>query len=110
MLKRTLLSIVVALLCVFTAYGQAVNSTILGTITDSSGAAVPNARVSITEVNTGTTRNANANESGNYNFPDLPPGTYTVTPEQTGFKRISKTNVDALVNSSARVDLTLQPG
>src|SRR5437868_7976505 len=100
MLQRTVLSSLFALLCVVTAYGQAVNSTILGTITDSSGAAVPNARVTITEVNTGITRNANTNESGNYSFPDLPPGTYNVTTEQTGFKRTARSNVDALVNTT----------
>jgi outer membrane receptor protein involved in Fe transport len=110
MLQRTLLSSFLALLWVVTAYGQAVNSTLLGTITDTSGAAVPNARIIITEVNTGIARNANTNDSGNYSFPDLPPGTYTVTAELSGFKRVSKTNVDALVNATARVDLILQPG
>ena len=50
------------------------------------------------------------NESGNYSFPDLPPGTYTVTAEQTGFKKISRANVDVLVNSTVRVDLSMTPG
>src|SRR5207248_128071 len=90
MLQRTLLSILFALLCVVAAYGQAVNTTILGTVTDTSGAAVPNARVTIAEVNTGITRNANTNESGNYIFPNLPPGNYTVTVDLTGFKRAAR--------------------
>ena len=64
MSKRTLLSSFIALQCVATVYGQAVNSTILGTITDSSGAAVANARVNITEVNTSIVRNAYTNELG----------------------------------------------
>src|SRR5438132_12538579 len=110
MLQRTLLSILFALLCVVAAYGQAVNTTILGTVTDTSGAAVPNARVTIAEVNTGITRNANTNESGNYIFPNLPPGKYTVTVDLTGFKRVARSNVDALVNTIARVDMTLEPG
>ncbi len=107
-----LLSAIVALLLLSAAmlYGQAVNGTLIGTVTDSTGASVPNSKVTITEANTGVSRGATTNESGNFSFPDLPPGTYTVSVEQTGFKKTSRTNVDVLVNSSVRVDLTLQPG
>src|SRR5690349_2922625 len=90
--------------------GQAVNATLLGTVTDSSGAAVGNAKVIITETNTGISHTAPTNESGNYVFPDLPPGTYTVTAELTGFKRASRAGIDLIVNTTARVDLVLQPG
>ncbi len=90
--------------------GQAVNATLLGTVTDSSGAAVSNVRVTITETNTGISRTSQTNESGNYIFPDLPPGTYTVTAEQSGFKRASRAGVDVIVNTTQRVDLVLQPG
>src|SRR6266436_5551526 len=69
--------------------GQAVNATLLGMVTDSSGASVANAKVTITETNTGISHTSQTNESGNYIFPDLPPGTYTVTAEQSGFKRAS---------------------
>jgi Carboxypeptidase regulatory-like domain len=90
--------------------GQAVNATLLGTVTDSSGAAVANVKVTITETNTGISRSSQTNDSGNYVFPDLPPGTYTVTTEQSGFKRESRAGVDLVVNSTERVDLVLQPG
>src|SRR6202795_1184430 len=90
--------------------GQAVNATLLGTVTDSSGAAVANVKVSITETNTGISHTSQSNDSGNYVFPDLPPGTYTVTAEQPGFKRASRAGVDLIVNSTERVDLALQPG
>src|SRR5467141_79617 len=90
--------------------GQAVNATLLGTVTDSSGAAVGNVKVTITETNTGISRTSQTNESGNYVFPDLPPGTYTVTAEQPGFKRGSRAGVDVIVNTTGRVDLVLQPG
>lgn len=93
-----------------TMFGQAVNGTLLGTITDPTGASVPNARVTITATNTGGSRTATTNESGNYTFPDLAPGVYSVSVEQTGFKRVTRANVDVLVNSALRVDLTLQPG
>jgi hypothetical protein len=90
--------------------GQAVNATLLGTVTDSSGAAAANVKVTIMETNTGTSRSSQTNESGNYVFPDLPPGTYTVTAEQTGFKRASRVDIDVVVNTTERVDLVLEPG
>jgi hypothetical protein len=91
-------------------YSQAVNATLLGSVTDSSGGSIPNAKVTITEVNTGVSRVATTNESGNYSFPDIAPGTYTVTTEQTGFKKENRTGVVVDVNSTARVDMRLQPG
>jgi hypothetical protein len=90
--------------------GQAVNATLLGTVTDSSGAQVANVKVMITETNTGISRNSQTNESGNYVFPDLPPGTYTVTAEQSGFKRESRAGIDVIVNTTQRVDFVLQLG
>jgi len=90
--------------------GQAVNATLLGAVTDSSGAPVGNARITITETNTGISRIFQTNESGNYVVPDLPPGTYTVTAELSGFKRASRPAIDVVVNTTGRVDLILQPG
>ena len=102
--------LVIALADSSIAFCQAVNASLVGTITDSSGAVVPNARIMITETRTGVSRTTAANESGNYTFSDLPPGTYTVTAEQTGFKRASRPGVDVVVNTTGRVDLTLEPG
>jgi hypothetical protein len=91
-------------------FGQAVNATLLGTVTDSSGAAVANVKVLLTETNTGISHTSRTNESGNYVLPDLPPGTYTVTAEQSGFKRASRVGIDVIVNTTQRVDLVLQAG
>ena len=93
-----------------TAGGQAVNATLLGTVTDSSGAAISDAKVTINETNTGISHASQTNESGNYVFPDLPPGTYTVTAEQSGFKRGSRAKIDLIVNTTERVDFVLEPG
>ena len=101
----------VLLLCfALSSFGQAVNATLLGTVTDASGAVVPNAKVTITEVNTGVSRSGQTNESGNYTFPDLPPGQYSVTMEAAGFKKETRRDVALQVNSSQRVDIQLQPG
>ena len=90
--------------------GQAVNGAFLGTITDSTGAAVSGAKVTITEQNQNVSRSATTNDSGFYSFPDVPPGVYKVTAEKTGFKTVVRANVELSVSTTAHVDLTLQPG
>jgi len=91
-------------------YGQAVNATLLGTVIDSSGASVANAKVTITEVTTGVKHSGQTNESGNYTFGDLPPGSYAVEVDQTGFKKEIRRDIALLVNTTERVDIQLQPG
>ena len=110
--RLSMAALAVLILVTFSApaKGQAVNATLLGTVTDSSGAAVANAKVTITETNTGISHSSQTNDSGNYVFPDLPPGMYTVTAEQSGFKRESRQRIDLIVNTTERVDLVLQPG
>jgi hypothetical protein len=92
------------------AWGQAVTASLVGTITDASGAVVVNAKIVLTETNTGVSRTSQTNDSGNYSFPNLPPGVYSVSAEQTGFKKATRGGVDVPVNTTIRVDLSLQPG
>lgn len=92
------------------AFAQAVNATLLGSVADSSGASIAGAKVTATETNTGVVHTAKTNESGNYTFPDLRPGTYAVLGEHPGFKKENRKGVTLDVNSSQRVDLTLTPG
>src|SRR5215471_2566694 len=91
-------------------YGQAVNATLLGAVTDVSGGSVPNAKVVATEVNTGVARSTQTNESGNFTFPDMTPGQYSLNVEAQGFKKESRRDIALIVNSSTRVDVQLQPG
>jgi hypothetical protein len=91
-------------------FGQAVSGTLLGTISDPSGANVPGARITAVEAATGTTHQSITNESGNFTIPNLPPGTYTITVEANGFKKDTHQNVDLLTNTSTRVDVTLVTG
>jgi len=109
-LRSICILLLLALLGASMAFSQAVSGSLVGTLMDSSGGVVANAKITITDQNTGLTRTATTSESGNYSFPDLPPGTYTVVAEQTGFKRASRAGVDVIVNTSQRIDLTLQPG
>src|SRR5207244_3677778 len=79
-------------------FAQAVSATLVGTITDSSGGVVVNAKITATETNTGVSRTGTSNESGNYTFTNVPPGTYSVTAEQTGFKKVTRANVAVAVD------------
>src|SRR3569833_1116592 len=110
--KRLICFCVFSLLTILSqvATGQAVNGSLLGTVTDATGAAVANARVTIKQTSTNLTHEAVTNGSGNYTFPDLPPGGYNVTVESSGFKKASQQNVQLLSNTSLRVDITMQPG
>jgi hypothetical protein len=93
-----------------TVHAQAVSATLLGSITDKTGASIPNARIVIHELSTGIQHETVTNGSGNYTFPDLPPGAYSVTAEATGFKKETRASVDVVVNTATRVDLELEPG
>ncbi len=90
--------------------GQAVNATLLGTVTDSTGAVVTGAKVRLTEMRTELGRTTVTNSSGNYTFVDLPPGQYEVAVEQRGFKKAVETGIDVQVNSDVRINVSLQPG
>ncbi len=91
-------------------FGQAVSATLLGTVTDSTGAAIAKARVTATETSTGAIHESVTNDSGNYTFPDLTPGRYSVTVEANGFKKETHQNIDLLINSSTRVEFDLATG
>ena len=109
-LRKICAMLALMLLMAGLGYSQAVNGTIVGTVTDSSGAVVPNAKVTVAEVNTGVNRSSQSNESGNYTFPDLAPGQYAVTVESTGFKKETRKDITLTVNSTNRVDIQLTPG
>src|SRR5258708_38740770 len=109
-LRSICILLLLALLAASLAFSQAVSGSLVGTLTDSSGGVVVNAKVTITDRDTGFTRTATTNESGNYAFPDLPPGTYTGTAEQTGLKKASRAGVDRPRHTSSRIDFTLPPG
>ena len=90
--------------------GQAVSGTILGTVTDATGAAVANAQVTIILTGQSAVHTSVTNESGNFTEPDLPSGTYTVTVKAPGFKTETRENIALLTNTTARVDVNLATG
>jgi Carboxypeptidase regulatory-like domain len=105
------ISVAAVLLVIPTAvHAQAVTGTLLGNIVDSSGGAVPGATVTATEVQTNVARTVVSNESGHYIFSSLRNGTYTVQAEIQGFRKVIRENVRVDVNTTMRVDLTLELG
>jgi hypothetical protein len=93
-----------------TASAQAVTGTLLGNVIDSSGAGVPGATVTVTEVQTNISRTAVSNDAGYFIFASLQNGTYSVDAELTGFKKILRQNVKVDVNTTIRVDMKLEVG
>ena len=89
---------------------QTFRGTVLGTVTDSSGAAVPGATVTIKNLDTGLTRVVATSEDGSYAAPELPIGTYSVNVEKAGFKVGILLSVKVEVATERRADVTLQPG
>src|SRR4030088_82571 len=69
------------------AYSQAVNGSLQGTVTDASGGSIAGAKGTLTETNTLIVKTSEPNPSGNYEFPVIPPGTYSVAVEMAGFKK-----------------------
>jgi hypothetical protein len=92
------------------ANAQSTTGTILGRITDPTGAAIPNAVVTITNTQTSETHSIQTNGQGEYVMPQLPVGEYRVQSESAGFKRTARTGVTLTVNEPARIDLALQVG
>jgi Carboxypeptidase regulatory-like domain len=92
------------------ASGQNVNGTIVGTVVDLTKAAVPDATVTISDVNTGVTHTVQTDSSGYYSQPDLPPGTYKVTVSKNGFATFVNSGVTLEVASLSRVNANLTPG
>jgi len=107
-MKMLLFALVLALIA-----GSAAAQTfgeITGRVNDPSGAAVPGAAISVTNVATNAVRQTVTADSGNYAFPSLPPGTYRVRMEHPGFKASTSDNIDVQVQQSVRLDATLQLG
>jgi hypothetical protein len=91
------------------AYGQDTAS-ILGTVTDPTGAAVPSAQITITNTDTGIVRSTTANATGTYAARDLSFGHYKVRAEAPGFKATERTGITLEVNDTLRADMALQVG
>lgn len=102
-----------ALLSLFlcqSAIGQTNTGRILGTVTDTTGAAIPGASVTVTDLQRGATRSLSTTQTGVYAAPNLVSGVYKVRVEAKGFKSAERVDVQVTVASDDEIDFTLQTG
>ena len=99
--KLVRVAIVTALLLRSPVFSQVVSSNLIGTVTDPAAAGIPNAEVALTNPVTGTTQAAQTNSSGLFRFPNVLPGTYTITIRAPGFKTYIQSDI-ALSASETR--------
>ena len=105
----SLLTLAAVLLCSLFVQAQDTAS-ITGTVTDSTGAAVPNAEVVVSNPDRGINRTTTTNASGDYLVAGLPVGTLSLSVAVTGFKKYNATNIVLRVGDKVRHDVTLQVG
>src|SRR5213593_4410780 len=100
----------VVLLCGTLAYGQNTAGTILGAVSDESGARLPGVKVTITHLDTGIVRSVTTDEGGRYRAPGLGLGNYDVKAELTGFRTAVRMGIQLTVSAEVVVNLTLSVG
>lgn len=109
-MKRIALVIATVLLAFTTLNAQDYRATILGTVTDPTGAAIPGARVTVTNIATGLVSRSSADGEGAFTIPLLLPGNYTMQVQQQGFNTFIRNGVVLQANGRVRIDVKLVIG
>lgn len=107
---RAALLVSIALLASSALLGQEITGAITGTVTDPSGAVVPGAQVTASNLLQGTTWSTQSNSAGVYNFPRLPVGKYNIEVEAKGFQAALHPEFELEMNQIARIDVPLSVG
>jgi len=92
------------------AFGQGDRGTITGTVSDQTGAVVPNASVQLKNTDTGAAYTVASTNTGNYTLANLPVGTYELTVDAAGFKKFARPGLVVQVSETIRVDAALTVG
>jgi hypothetical protein len=109
-LRRTALTCLVVLGIATTAFAQFDRGTISGTVKDAQGGIVPGATVTVTSLQTQQSRSTVTDGSGFYTFPNLAAGRYELVVELSGFKKVSRSNVQLDAAGALALDFTLEAG
>jgi hypothetical protein len=96
--------------CALYVYAQVGTAELSGTVSDPSGAAVGNAKVTAVNAATSLERSTTTDNSGNYIIQLIPPGDYILNVEASGFRKSSQRGITLQVNQQAKIDVTLQVG
>src|SRR5882762_4309759 len=105
-----LAAVVILALTPTAGWGQNVYGSITGVVTDASGAAIADTKVTLTNVETGEKRTIDSDGPGNYSFPNILPGRYKLEAEKTGFKKFVREPIVVQIESGLRVDIALPVG
>jgi Carboxypeptidase regulatory-like domain len=92
------------------AFAQLNLGSITGTVTDSSGAVIVGAKVTVTDVERDVSRTLTSDNAGQFSATSLTPGSYSVRAEFTGFQTLNRTGISLGVGQAVRVDLAMPPG
>src|SRR5882757_3661921 len=109
-LQPTICLITLWIFSIDIALAQISTTTLYGTVTDATGAAIPNATVTVTQTETNLTRTVTTRDDGSYRAELLPVGPYRVKAEAVGFKSLERTGITLTVMESAHLDLPLSVG
>ena len=110
MRERITLGLVLMFAFAISLSAQTFRGTILGTVTDSSGAVVPGAKVTVKNMGTGLERSTETSADGSYSVPELPIGTYNVSVTQSGFQTFVASGVTVDVAGERRIDASMKTG
>jgi len=94
----------------FPTSAQTPSGEISGVVSDSTGSVIAGVKVTLTNSATNAVRELQTNDSGLYAIPALPPGIYTLKVEKAGFRAVERRNIEVLVGSANRIDVTLEVG
>jgi hypothetical protein len=108
--KSYLAAVFLSVLFSLSAYGQRLDGTLRGTVVDPSGAVIPGAEVTVTSQTTGVKQTTQSTSTGQYVFPNLQVGTYTVVVTAKGFGDFSRKDVEVLPNQVISADARLRVG
>ena len=109
-MSRSVRSLVLFFLGLTAAWAQVSTGTIVGLVEDPSGAAVPNAEISIKQAATGEVRTTRSNGNGEFNVPFLQPGGYAVTASAGGFKSKTLSDITLRVDQTVNLRVSLEIG
>lgn len=110
MFLRATVAFVLLVAFAFPMLAQTPSGEISGVVSDSNGSVIAGVRVTLTNSATNAVRELQTNDSGLYAIPALPPGIYTLKVEKTGFRAVERRNIEVLVGSASRIDVTLEIG